>query len=380
MTKLEERVGLFRMETAHQEAPRVPLLSNFWSWKIADSKYKLSEALFNMDILRETMYSFQEKYNFDAHYETNWRNPLFLSRSMGSESYTIDDERNGLSYVDQCFMAREDYDALIENPEKFFWSRYISTKYENASLENIQNTLGQFMQYLQFFGEVPAVLAQKYEVPPLAENALFHTMENLGCGMRGLKNLSLDIRRCPDKVEAAMNALDEYFMNVKKLYASQPGKSQTSIYDLSIVFLAHTLMSAKNFERFYIPFIKSIADYCESYDKTAFFFLEGDNTRLWDYFKDLPKDRFLLLMETDNIYDAKKYMGDVVALAGGIPSALLSTGTPAECVAEAKKAVDILGAGGGYVVSTEKMMSFRNDCRAENLKAVNDFLTGYYKA
>ena len=105
MGKLEERMQLFRMETAHEEAPRVPVLSNFWSWKIHDSGYKLSEALFDPEILKSSMYTFHEKYNFDSYYETNYRNPLFVSRAMGNVNYIIDDEKNALTYLDQCYMT-----------------------------------------------------------------------------------------------------------------------------------------------------------------------------------------------------------------------------------------------------------------------------------
>lgn len=380
MGKLEERMNLFRMEMDHQEAPRVPVLSNFWTWKFVDGGYKLSEAVFSMDILKKSMYEFHEKYNFDAYYETNFRNPLFISQAMGGVNYVIDDERNALSYVDQCLMDAEDYDELIRNPEEYLWTKYVPRKYHGASVEKTKNALGLFAQFLGMMGEINSVLAQKYEVPGFMDSGLFPVTECLGCGMRGLKELSVDIRRCPDKVEQAIAAMDNYFKPIKALYyTTKPGRSETSAYDVGAVFLSHTLMNHKAFERFYLPFLREMTAYLEAFDKTGFLFLEGDNTRLWDYFKDLPKNKYMLYLESDDIYAAKKYMGDTVALAGGLKSTTLGGGTPEQCVDEAKRAVDILGVGGGFIVTTDKMMSYTNDCRSENLKAVNEFLTGYYK-
>ena len=274
----------------------------------------------------------------------------------------------------------EDYDLLITDPEKYFWTRYIPQKYNGVTTDNIKAALLKFMEFLDMFGSIPKTLAEKYEVPPFIENALFASIEALGCGMRGLKEFSIDVRRSPQKVEEAIQALDQYFNTIGELRATaMQGKSQTAVFDVGVVVLAHTLMNRKAFERFYLPFFQKISVFLEEYDKTAFLFLEGDNTRLWDYFKDFPKDRYMLCMESDDIYEAKKAIGDVVALAGGLRSTTLASGTPEQCIEEAKKAVDILGVGGGYAVTTDKMMSYANDCQSENLKAVNDFLTSYYK-
>ena len=44
---------------------------------------------------------------------------------------------------------------------------------------------------------------------------------------------------------------------------------------------------------------------------------------------------------------------------------------------KAKKLCDELGRKGGFILSEGKMLSFRNDCRSDNLKAICDFVSGY---
>ena len=44
-----------------------------------------------------------------------------------------------------------------------------------------------------------------------------------------------------------------------------------------------------------------------------------------------------------------------------------------------KKLIDTLGEGGGYILTTDKMISYRTDCRPENLKAVNETAFNYKK-
>ena len=63
---------------------------------------------------------------------------------------------------------------------------------------------------------------------------------------------------------------------------------------------------------------------------------------------------------------------------GGITSELMGGGTPDEVVALAQKLIDELGREGGFILTQDKMMSYRNDCTAENLHALCDFANGYY--
>ena len=58
-------------------------------------------------------------------------------------------------------------------------------------------------------------------------------------------------------------------------------------------------------------------------------------------------------------------------------SALLGNGTPQECVDSAKKLIDEIGRDGGFILSQNKMLSYKEDCRRENLKAVSDFVLNY---
>ena len=50
---------------------------------------------------------------------------------------------------------------------------------------------------------------------------------------------------------------------------------------------------------------------------------------------------------------------------------------PDECVAYTKRLCDELGRDGGFILSEGKMLSYRNDAKAENYKAVCDFVSSY---
>jgi hypothetical protein len=77
----------------------------------------------------------------------------------------------------------------------------------------------------------------------------------------------------------------------------------------------------------------------------------------------------------DNPFEMKKALGDKVCITGGMPCHLLHSGTVKENIAYAKRLIDELSPG--YIFSTDKMVSYPIDCKAENLKAVNDFVRDY---
>lgn len=64
-----------------------------------------------------------------------------------------------------------------------------------------------------------------------------------------------------------------------------------------------------------------------------------------------------------------------VCLAGGMPSDLLQNGTPQECIERVKYLADTLG--DGFMLDQDKIISYRNDCKRENLQAVFDYVNGF---
>jgi hypothetical protein len=79
-------------------------------------------------------------------------------------------------------------------------------------------------------------------------------------------------------------------------------------------------------------------------------------------------------LEQDDIFEVRKKLPNV-ALAGGMTTDLLGHSTKEQCVNYARKLIDTLG--DGFALSQNKMMSFRNDAKRENVIAVNEFARSY---
>ena len=105
-------------------------------------------------------------------------------------------------------------------------------------------------------------------------------------------------------------------------------------------------------------------------------FTEGSILRFAEYFKDYPKGVLTFHIEQDDPFAFRQALPNV-CIMGGLTTELLNNGTPEECVAYTKRLCDELGKDGGFILSEGKMLSYRNDTKRENYKAVCDFVSSY---
>jgi hypothetical protein len=383
--KFQERVQLYKDAARHKKTSRVLNLANIWTWKICNSGYKLSEALFDYDKMEDIVCKFHEKYEFDYYMDYGLRNPLRIADTLGFTDYQINDDTCALSYVtDISYMTEEDYDLIIENYDKFLWTKCMPGRYKNLRGSNAKEMLKKAAQelitYQKFCVQMNSQMEEDYGVPLClfaGVPSVLNSFETLYLAFRGMKALSMDLRRIPDKVKAVCRALGNGRAFEKYKASTQQGTDMHTGPDFSLYLLAHVILSKKQFEEFYWPLLKEIFDFVEKYDKIVHIFNESENSRLYDFYKQAPKGHVVVHFENDDLFKAKKEIGDNVCLCGGMPSDLLARGTKDECVAYAKRLIDELAADGGFIFSQDKMISYPNDCSAANLLAVNKFVQEY---
>jgi hypothetical protein len=306
--------------------------------------------------------------------------------SLGVDKYIYNDETGGYNLKDHAVMEADEYDSLIANPVKFLWEtivpRYCKKINGPDAVKNFKAFLGENNQFGAHVAGIYETASQQYGIPryidPIGPIGLGNPCENLFLYLRGIRGFSLDIKRIPDKVEAAIKALHDVFCGstVDRVKNGSVGTSPDFCFDGAFGLLAHTVMSRAQFERFYWPSMKLFSDLCVEKDKIGVIIFEGDCKRFWDLLRELPENRFCIHSEMDDIFEMKKALPNV-AVAGGMRLDLLGYGTTGECVAYAKKLIDELGSDGRYIFSEQKMLTFKNDCKHDNLKAVSDFVSSY---
>ena len=378
MTYSEEymkRVQLFRDAINFKHTEKAPHLAQFYTWKIHDSKYRFKEALYSDKIMTEVVLDFVKRYDFDAHADLGTRNPMKLSEGMGEGScYIFDPESEGINVVDKVFMEPEDYKLCAENVDDFFFELF-KRKYPHGNAEKMLNAMNELMAFGQYTNKITNTVAKKYDRPLLFAmmSALLMPIETFNSSGRGIKGISLDMRRNADDLIAATDALFEA-RTKGAIQAVVDGDTTAFAIDAYSALLAYAVMTPAQFERFYWRHLKHYCDAMHDCKKQLYLYCESSMIRFKDFFADYPKGDLVIHPETDTVYEVREALPNV-AIAGGMPTYTLGRSTPEDCVATAKKIIDDMGEG--FIFSQDKMVSFKNDCNRENLLAVCDFVKNY---
>ena len=191
---------------------------------------------------------------------------------------------------------------------------------------------------------------------------------------RSLIEITKDIYQIPDKLEAVMEAMMDDMIadaiEAAKL-SGEPG-----------VFLVMErgggfFYPMKIYERFEYPHMKRMVEAFAKEGLITVMHLDQDYTKNVPYFLDLPPKMVVAELDSrTDIFKAKEVLKGHMCIAGDVPAALLSLGTPEEVEAYCRKLIDVVGEGGGFILSTGCTCPV--ECRMENFRAMIDTAKTYY--
>ncbi len=280
-------------------------------------------------------------------------------------------------FVESVNMMEDEYDLLIDSPEKFFFERLFPRIFAEMNQDPARAynaffkagmahaTFGAFMrrkaQHMQDRFGMPASMAGGFLAP----------FDALADGFRGIKHALFDARRIPGKVLAACDSLS-YAMANLALATADPLKR----YPVFVPTHKPMFMSPKQFDDIYWPSFKKT---CEIIIRAGYkirAFLEGDWGRHWHRLLELPKGSMLCDIDSGgDIFKAKREIGHHLGIAGGMPDALLIFASPQEITDKVKELCDRLGPGGGYVINGACSIPYQT--KAENYRALCEAIVEY---
>ena len=377
---LKERKDLFTDVIAFKKTKRVPTMGCFFSYKYLDAGYRLDEALYDYDIMEKCERRFIETYNFDAYSDSGSRNGMKAPDALGGGMHFITKDGMKIEAYDSGKMVSADeYAEYMADPVAFTWTKTFKriTK-PDLTLGDLKTAALEMMGFVQFGNKMIDMFHNEYGAL-LGMNMtdistiLMPPLEGLFNGVRGMKDLALDIRKNKEELIAYLDFMAETTI-YPQLNADVAPDSSGFIADYASAFLAHSILSVSQFEELYWPCLKTIIDFCVATNRTIYCFCEATMERFAEFFQDVPKGVLLIHLEQDNIFEMRKKLPNV-AFVGGMPVDLLGHGTKEQCVDYAKKLIDEMGEG--FVLSQNKMMSYLSDAKPENLIAVNEFARDY---
>lgn len=272
-------------------------------------------------------------------------------------------------------LALEDYDAFIESPFDCIVERVLPRIYTELDKDPVSRSM-TFAKAFLAFNEEMAAAARVYEI--LTKRYGYGSV-NLFSGMceapfdfladqlRGFKNISIDVRRYPEKVEAAVEAVTPWM--IKMGTHDNPSKTTATFIPLHMA----PYLRPKDFERFYWPTFKKTVEGLAEKGIKSFLFLEQDWTRYLDYLTELPPNT-IMMFEYGDPKAVKEKLGDKHIISGFYPLTLLKSGTKEQCIDKAKELLDILAPGGKYFFSFDKIPITVDSVNVENYQAVLEYV------
>lgn len=382
------RVNLLRHSCNFEKTQRVPIVANIFGWMFIDAGYTTLECTKDYEKAEKAGRRFIEKYPVDklSHGGTGWcilpTKPYeYLSEEGASFGAAGGDENNINGIQESELIKADEYDEYISDTKKFAWEKAFFRafpKAANFTAEEYVEAVRLFKEYFDVRNHCIDIVRNEYGlVDDVGIPSVSAGINNLLNYYRGIKGLSMDLRRQPNKVAEYCESVDKPALErVTKLFSENPGWDMNQPYDIRSSFMAHIVCNNKNFERFFMPIMSGLAKACADYDKQMFINAEADFLRFADFFDDFKKGTVSCIVEMDDPYEVRKRLPNI-AIIGGLAVDAMGNSTPDKCVDMAKKAIDELGQDGGLWIAPNKFVSYPYDMKSENLSAVCDFVLNY---
>ncbi len=297
-----------------------------------------------------------------------------VSSCMGSSGF--------IQHPEKCYMTPDEYDEYIANPFDFMiekisprQSKQIAKGGAYRSIAVLLRTYAS-MDQNAIFGKVTSKLTEKYgfySEPAGTGSGTQPPFDTIADFARGFSQIPADLRRCPEKVMAAMDATMPYLI-VKGI-----PKKPSIMGSCKIMTHMAAFLSNKQYDKFYFPHFKELHHIYAEKGIYMSNFLEQDWTRFIDSLTEMPMGtRFY--MEQGDLKQFKDKLGKKFVLGGYFPISYLRAYDKQKCIDKAKEVIDIMAPGGNWYFCFDKTAQTPNDINVENYRAVMEYVleNGHY--
>jgi hypothetical protein len=309
---------------------------------------------------------------------------------------------SGWQFVDEEVMRPEEYDEFIYDPSDFivrkYWPRAYGRLAGLAGLMPLREGQGYFAGPFAFaaFGTpagqealdalreagaagLKTVMALAGHGRRLAEAGFPSSwaamaqppFDFVGDFLRGRKGVMLDMYRCPEKLEAAAEKMLPMAIEMAVRGARMSHNPRVFI---AIHGGVEGFMSLDQYKRFYWPTLQRLLVALAAEGLNPFVLVEGGSNSRLETMADIPVGKVCYWFDHVDMRRAKEVLGGKACIAGNVPIALLTVGTPDDVRAYCKDLIDNVAVDGGFIMGPSGQTE---DVKIENVKAMVDFTKEY---
>ena len=384
---------------------RVPICALMETYALVYSNTPLKEAATS---IKKNVHGHAKIYDdiyYDCAYVPTLAHAWELSWVLGSDVFFISDDGFTEQHKEYCPMVPDDYENLAKDPVRWILDEFVPRKFSELDTDNEGQKkafLSSLIPFLKFAGALMygGIVFKGIDTPIVTGGAAEMPMDFIFDYLRGFRPTIGDLRRHGDKVKAATASLLDYSIDLTHMTNLMMG-SMTG----GIPWMAKNLINAivlrrdfefttfpwifnpchippfispKQFEEFYWPGYKAVAEHIHAHGGHLLTVLEGEWGReKLEILRQLPDNSVTFIVENDDPKLVKEILSNNSIMAG-LPLSILRDGTREECIAAAKEMIDELAPGGRFIFCTgNKVLLSAADAKAENIRAVNEFVHGY---
>ncbi len=376
----QERLARYLTALDCGKPDKVPISFSVGEWAVKYTNSTLQEVYYDIEkgnsitsqVLDETL----SALDFDVFGGgiSLWWPPMF--DVMGSKLYKFPgislEENSTFQYVEEEYMKADDYDEFTANPTGWLLTKYLPRISEEFSEPGSYRSCVALIKSAAAFAMANNSAAKGWEswlgqhgLVPAGTGFSKAPFDTLGDALRGMKGILLDIRRRPEKVLAACEAIIPH--NIAYGMITAQGDTTFPCF-MPLHRGAYPFLSLEQWMKFYWPSLKAVIEGLWAQGKRTFFFAEGDWTPYIERIAELPDKSILFIIDKTDPVKAKKVFGGRFCLYGGVPTTLLTYGKPKEVKECAKRMIDELGYDGGYVLAPGGVVM--GDAKRENMLAL----------
>ena len=373
-TLYDQRVQLIKDVADRKKISHVPVVSLAQTWAMSYAKTNAHDTFTTVEHELEVYGKHLKDLGFDATLLFGMNRPLDLYMSLGYSSFFFSDDDITIQNKDNQVLSLEELDEYIADPIKFLRNKVIYRRYpafqKNAPAA-IMTAISKMLAFKKKNDSIPEYLRNNVGAPVLvSSNDLVEPALDRYIGWRSFAEGMIDLRRRPEKVEEALEATYEHVV------APAPGKREDFPWAFAPIVSA-TYLNPKQFNRFFWPTFEKMCNTIIDNGGKVMVALEGTwGKEKYERLNEFPKGSMIAFIEGDDFLEVKKAIGDKVTVCGGIDSNLLRTGTPEENVEHVRRVLGEVGTE-GIMLAPGKCWLSPSDAKAENLKAICDFVHAY---
>lgn len=378
----QERTQLFKDVIDGKIPKRVPVNPSLTlEFAIEYAGKDLGEVQWDHNLLEEVYEKVCQDFVSDTNPAAmNLRNPVHY-QILGARNFIMSSS-GFMQHPEIHGMAADEYDDLIASPYDCIMEKILPRIYPELDTSPAQRATVMAKAFKAYYDElfislgVIGKLTEKYGYSPIGgiEVLTEAPFDFVADQLRGFKGITGDLRRCPDKVEAACEAVTPLMIR-QGLPSHPPTKYGATFIPLHMA----PYIRPKDFEKYYWPTFKKLVDGLAAEGQPSMLFVEHDWMRYIDYLYELPENT-RMWFEYGDPKLVKEKLGKKHIITGFYPITLLKTGTKQQCIDKAKELIDILAPGGRYIFGFDKSVITADSVNIDNLKAVLEYVAenAYY--